>query len=321
MNLPALSPPRPPPTARREIGKVDVPVRRDLERADTNVRPPAKERLAEILMYEREIMAGLAAVGAASKLLLDEYAKFQAIPDAPADITTEADRQVQEIILQRIAKAFPTDALCAEEDTPTLKNAPASSDRIWIVDPIDGTRGFAQKNGEFSIMVAFVENGQIGLGIVAQPAAQRLTWATRRGGCWRRDGVGTEPMRCRVSEIGALEQATLIQSRSANPDEPSSWVIAMRPCKVVESHSAGVKLAAVARGEADLYLNTYGAFHDWDVCAGHILVTEAGGIVTGLRGQTLVYGLPEAWQHCGLLATNGSLHAESLRRLGSAQGV
>jgi 3'(2'), 5'-bisphosphate nucleotidase len=272
-------------------------------------------------MYERELMAALAAVGTASRLLVDEYARFQAIPDAPADITTDADGKAQEIILQHLLKAFPGDALCAEEDTPTIKNAPTSGDRIWIVDPIDGTRGFAQKNGEFSIMVAFVEKGQIGLGIVAQPAAQRLTWATRRGGCWRRDGVGTEPMRCHVSQLGALEQATLIQSRSRDPNEPSRWVIALRPGKVVESHSAGIKLAQVARGEADLYLNTYDAFHDWDICAGHILVTEAGGIVTGIRGQTLVYGLPDAWQRYGLLATNGSLHAESIRRLGSAQGV
>jgi 3'(2'), 5'-bisphosphate nucleotidase len=272
-------------------------------------------------MYERELMAGLAAVGAASRLIVDEYARFQAIPDAPADITTETDGKVQEIILQHLVKAFPGDALCAEEDTPTIQNAATSGDRMWIVDPIDGTRGFAQKNGEFSIMVAFIENSQIGLGIVAQPAAQRLTWATRGGGCWRRDGVGMEPMRCRVSKVGALDEATLIQSRSPDPNEPSNWVIAMRPGKVVESHSAGIKLAQVARGEADLYLNTYGAFHDWDVCAGHILVTEAGGTVTGLRGQTLVYGLPDAWQHCGLLASNGALHAESLRRLGSAQGV
>jgi 3'(2'), 5'-bisphosphate nucleotidase len=272
-------------------------------------------------MYERELMAGLAAVGAASRLLVDEYARFQAIPDAPADITTDADRQAQEIILQHLVKAFPGDALCAEEDTPTMKDAPTFGNRLWIVDPIDGTRGFAQKNGEFSIMVAFVDQGQIGLGIVAQPATQRLTWATRRGGCWRRDGVGTQPMRCHVSQIGALEKAALTQSRSPVPDEPSRWVIALRPGKVLESHSAGIKLAMVARGEADLYLNTYDAFHDWDICAGHILVTEAGGTVTGRGGQTLVYGLPEAWQRHGLLATNGSLHAESLRRLGSAQGV
>jgi 3'(2'), 5'-bisphosphate nucleotidase len=115
--------------------------------------------------------------------------------------------------------------------------------------------------------------------------------------------------------VKALEQATLTQSRSRNPDKPSRWVQALRPAKVIESHSAGIKLALVARGEADLYLNTYDAFHDWDICAGHILVSEAGGKVTGSDSQTLAYGLPGAWQRHGLLATNGAIHADALARV------
>jgi 3'(2'), 5'-bisphosphate nucleotidase len=84
---------------------------------------------------------------------------------------------------------------------------------------------------------------------------------------------------------------------------------------VVETYSAGVKLARVARGEADLYVNTYAAFHDWDICAGDILVTEAGGRVTGLAGEELLYGLPGAWQRHGLLASNTPLHEAALQRL------
>ena len=70
----------------------------------------------------------------------------------------------------------------------------------------------------------------------------------------------------------------------------------------------------MARSEADVYVNTYNAFHDWDICAGHPLVTEAGGRVTGLRGEPLRYGLPGAWQRQGLLASKGVLHA-ALERL------
>ncbi|HMC63342.1 MAG TPA: inositol monophosphatase family protein, partial [Gemmataceae bacterium] len=80
-------------------------------------------------------------------------------------------------------------------------------------------------------------------------------------------------------------------------------------------YSAGIKLALVARGEVDLYVNTYSAFHDWDACAGHILVTEAGGTATGLRGEQLRYGLPGAWQKDGLLASNGLLHSAALAAL------
>jgi 3'(2'), 5'-bisphosphate nucleotidase len=266
-------------------------------------------------MYERELEAALAASALAAHYLVEEYRRFQAVPNAPASITTHADRQAQEIILRHLVRHFPGDALCAEEATPTVQQAAPSGDRLWVVDPIDGTRGFAMKNGEFSVMVGFVERGTIGVGVVEQPAADRVTFAQRGGGCWRRDQGAVSPSRCRVTDVAALEQATLTQSRSRQPGPPSPLVQALNPARIFESYSAGIKLALVARGEADLYLNTYDAFHDWDICAGHLLVTEAGGRVTGSRGEELKYGLPGAWQRSGLLATNGRLHEAACARL------
>src|SRR5207248_9175604 len=102
----------------------------------------------------------------------------------PADIGTEAARLSQELILGYLGKAFPGDAFCAEEATPTLAAAAHTGARLWVVDPIDGTRGFARKNGEFSVMIGFVEGGTIGVGVVLEPAPQRLTYAVHGGGCW-----------------------------------------------------------------------------------------------------------------------------------------
>ena len=144
---------------------------------------------------------------------------------------------------------------------------------------------------------------------------ERLTYAVRGLGCWRLDGADTEPRICRVTSVVALAESTLTQSRSRDPNRRSRWVDEIGPAKIVESYSAGIKLALVARGEADIYLNTYDAFHDWDICAGHILVVEAGGQVTGTGGQVLRYGLPDAWQRDGLLATNGRLHEMVLKRI------
>jgi 3'(2'), 5'-bisphosphate nucleotidase len=105
----------------------------------------------------------------------------------------------------------------------------------------------------------------------------------------------------------------MIQSHSS-PGKTSRSAAVLQPARVIESYSAGVKLAIVARGEADLYLNTYEAFHDWDICAGHLLVTEAGGTVTGLCGEQLVYGSPGAWQRSGLIASNGRVHDEAVSK-------
>src|SRR5687768_8699826 len=104
--------------------------------------------------YERELQTALEAAERAGAVILDLYQRFEAIADAPASITTAADRESQEVILRHLRDAFPSDAFRAEEATPTLADLPRAGPRLWVVDPIDGTRGFARKNGEFSVMVA-----------------------------------------------------------------------------------------------------------------------------------------------------------------------
>src|SRR5271156_77 len=106
--------------------------------------------------HDLELKAALDAAQLASTALLEAYAHFEVVPNAPASISTDADRQAQEIILGHVHRLFPQDALCAEEETATLAQAPHTGSRLWIVDPIDGTRGFARKEGEFSVMEAFV---------------------------------------------------------------------------------------------------------------------------------------------------------------------
>jgi 3'(2'), 5'-bisphosphate nucleotidase len=264
--------------------------------------------------YQQELEAALAAADLAGQTLRTLYADFQAIPNAPASISTEADRRSQEIILDRLHQAFPKDALCAEEETPLLARAARTGSRLWIVDPIDGTRGFARKNGEFSVMVAFVREGQVVVGVVLEPAKERLTYAVQGEGCWRQDAGSASATRCQVTSVSDLTAATLTQSRSRSTG-PSREVQALRPARIIETYSAGIKLALVARGEADVYLNDYREFHDWDIAAGHILVAEAGGQVTGLGGETLHYGREGAWQRQGLLASNGILHEAAVRSL------
>src|ERR1019366_2229414 len=165
------------------------------------------------MKYEREFEVALDAARRARAHLVREYERFVAIPDAPADISTDADRQSQEIILQTIRAAFPGDALCAEEATATLQQAVHTGARVWIVDPIDGTRGFARRNGEFSVMIGFVENGRVNVGVVAQPAVRKLTYAIQGQGCWRLDADDPTPTRCWGTGVAELRKCTLTQSR------------------------------------------------------------------------------------------------------------
>ena len=261
----------------------------------------------------RELTAALEAAERAGDLIRREYRSFVAIPDAPVSISTAADKASQELILNYLRERFPADALCAEENTPALAGVPHHGPRVWVVDPIDGTRGFAKKTDQFSVMIGLLVNGRPVLGVVMEPAQDRYTYAWADGGCWWKTGDG-DSARCQVSARAVLQESTLVQSWS-KPGVLSASVAALEPLKVIETYSGGVKLAMVARGEADVYANTYTRFADWDICAGHILVTEAGGVVTDLAGGPVEYQAPDFAQTRGLLATNGLLHDAVIHRL------
>ncbi len=264
------------------------------------------------MAFEIELAAAREAAALASDLLCREYETFVAIPDAPVTISTHADKASQELILAFLHERFPADGLCAEESTPAFDVLPKAGRRAWVVDPIDGTRGFAKKVGQFSVMIGFLVDGQPVVGVVAEPAQHRTTFASVGGGCWTHTDAA-EPSRCVVSTRG-FSELVLVQSWAKTGMSPKP-VKALTPLRTIETYSGGVKLAHVARGEADVYANTYEAFADWDICAGHVLVTEAGGTVTDLSGNPITYQSANFRQTRGLLATNGVIHTEAVVRL------
>jgi 3'(2'), 5'-bisphosphate nucleotidase len=265
---------------------------------------------------ERELAVALAAAERAGLFIRAEYETFTPIPNAPSNISTHVDKGSQDIILNILHDAFPHDGLCAEEDTATLQTAAANAPpRMWVVDPIDGTRGFAMKNGEFSTMIGLTVDRVPVLGVVLEPTTMTYTYAALGTGCWTKVEASGQPSRCRVRNTAQAGSCVLVQSRPRPKDSPTKVQLALKPARTLEMYSAGVKLAVVARGEADVYVNTYPNFRDWDICAGHILVTEAGGTVSGLRGEPLPYGEAGFAQRHGLVASAAGIHAAVIERL------
>lgn len=264
------------------------------------------------MAFEKELHVAVEAAALASEYIRREYESFAAVPDAPVSISTHVDKASQDLILKFLHSHFPDDALCAEESIPGFESIPRSGTRAWVVDPIDGTRGFAKKVGQFSVMIGFLVAGKPVVGVVAEPAQKRVTHARLGGGCWTATGEETLT-RCRVSHRTAADMV-LVQSwvKTGSSSKP---VELLAPAKVIETYSGGVKLAMVARGEADIYPNTYETFYDWDICAGEILVAEAGGTVTDLAGNPITYQAPDFAQRKGLLATNGPIHADAVKKL------
>jgi 3'(2'), 5'-bisphosphate nucleotidase len=261
--------------------------------------------------FERELQAARSAADMAAAVILDLYGRFEKIADAPASITTAADRESQEVILKSLAAEFPGDAFRAEETTPALASLAQRGPRLWVIDPIDGTRGFARKNGEFSVMIALVAGSEPVVGVVLEPATGVCTYAVRGGGCWRCDHGG-EAVGVRATATSSLTECTLVQSHTNPARGPTLPVQRLKPRTVVETYSAGIKLALVARGEVDVYVSTYDTMNDWDLAAGHVLVTEAGGRVTTLSGDDVRYADASPAHSGGLLASNGHLHAAAV---------
>src|SRR6516225_7138646 len=122
------------------------------------------------MSFAKELQAAIEVANFASEYIRREYESFVVVPDAPASISTHVDKGSQDLILKFLHAKFPTDALCAEESIPGFEAVPKAGSRAWVVDPIDGTRGFAKKVGQFSVMIGLLVDGKPVVGVVAEPA-------------------------------------------------------------------------------------------------------------------------------------------------------
>ena len=188
---------------------------------------------------------------------------------------TKADREADELLRKGLTDIHPA-AWLSEETADSPKRLGADS--IWIVDPLDGTKEFIKGLPEYCVAVALVEYGRPVLGIVHNPVTEEVFWAMRGKGAF----LNGEP-------ISVCEGNCMLASRSEIPRgefEPfeASW-------EVVPTGSIQYKLALVAAGKGAATLSR-GPKHEWDVCAGALIVEEAGGVATDVFGDRLEYNQP-----------------------------
>jgi 3'(2'), 5'-bisphosphate nucleotidase len=236
-----------------------------------------------------EVLESLAAIArSAGDAILEVYATdFAVAGKADASPVTEADRRAEAIIVARLAELTPDVPVVAEEAV-AAGGTPDVSGRFWLVDPLDGTKEFVSRNGEFTVNIALVEDGRPVLGVVLAPALQRLYAGATGDGAVVEDAAGRRPIACRAEPAEGL---TVVASRSHGDAAALDAFLAGR--KVAASTSAGssLKFCLVAAGEADLYPRL-GRTMEWDTAAGQAVLAAAGGRVTDLSGAELGYGKP-----------------------------
>jgi len=260
-----------------------------------------------------ELLLRIAAAASVEVLRIYET-PFRVDFKGPADPVTEADRTANALICERLADAFPDAAIVAEESAPESFADFRKHERIFFVDPVDGTNEFVNRNGEFAVMIGVVEGDRATATVVHAPTTG-LIWAARLGsGAFRIEASGQRtPLS--VSDTAALSEARLVASRSHRTPRLERVLDALSAKSVSAQGSAGLKGARVAEASADAYVAPVYAGKSWDVCPTDVLVTAAGGRVTDTRGKPIAYRSPSLAQDSGLVASNGRIHEEILERL------
>lgn len=214
---------------------------------------------------------------------------------------TRADQAAHDLIVDALEKNFPNIPVISEEGS----TAPWSERHLWkeffLVDPLDGTKEFLNRNGEFTVNIALIRGLRPVLGVIYVPVTGVMYSAGQHHGAWRED-PGSAPVRLHVSAASIDGPITIVGSRSHATPEMDGFLGAFESSTLL-TRGSSLKLCLVAEGEADLYPR-HGRTSLWDIAAGDCIVTEAGGVVVDANGAMLEYGSSDSFYNNPFLVAN-----------------
>lgn len=225
----------------------------------------------------------------AGEAILEIYATdFEHERKADSSPVTAADIAAEAVIEEGLARLAPDIPLVAEEAAAEGRVPDISGGRFWLVDPLDGTREFISRNGEFTVNIALIENGRPVLGVVHAPAlGLTYTGAAGLGATFRRTGEATS--RRIVVRTAPSGGVTIVASRRHGDPEAIDRLLRGHPVADRKTAGSSLKFCLVASGDADIYPR-FGRTMEWDTAAGQAILEAAGGRVTDAHGAELAYG-------------------------------
>jgi 3'(2'), 5'-bisphosphate nucleotidase len=274
----------------------------------------AQTKAARGNFYERELSVAISLARAAGAAALEHYGKPLNIihKSENEDPVTQADHAANDVIVAGLQREFPADGLLSEETLDTVRRL--SRARVWVIDPLDGTKGFIEGNGDFAVQIGLAEEGESVLGVVYQPVPDVLHYAARGAGAWvvRPE---TEPEQLRVSAETDFARMRLAASRHHHSPRMSALMRALGLREEVRRGSVGIKTGLIVERQCDLYVHLSPRTKHWDTCAPEVILTEAGGRLTDLWGESLRYNTEDVRNRNGLVAANGAAHPLVIERL------
>ncbi|TXI73453.1 MAG: 3'(2'),5'-bisphosphate nucleotidase CysQ [Limnohabitans sp.] len=204
-----------------------------------------------------------------------------------ASPVTEADLAAHRILTAQLAPLLPDCPVVSEEDVGSQAFRQQSG-RFWLIDPLDGTKEFIARNGEFTVNIALVVDGQSVLGVVYAPAIDAMYWGGIGLGAFR--CVADEKVAIKVSVDGVSSSCRVVASKSHLNDATQSFIDRLGAVSLIQAGSS-LKFCRVAEGAADIYPRLAPTC-EWDTAAAQAVLEGAGGVVLDLDGQPLMYGKP-----------------------------
>lgn len=258
------------------------------------------------MSWAADLELALAAALAAGEAVMPAFRTEQAVrhkgPDQPV---TDADLAADAVLRERLVGERPGYGWMSEEtaDSPDR----LERDRVWVVDPIDGTRSFLAGFREFAVSVALVADGKPVVGVVYNPACDQVFWATSGGGAYRaRHWTGGLGGGTRMRMVDPPEGRTPALLASRSEIAVAEFEAFAGDWRIRPMGSTAYKMAVVACGAGDAFVSR-GPKSEWDVAAGDLIVAEAGGLSTDLRGRPIGYNRQDPYVH-GLVAAPYRLH-------------
>jgi 3'(2'), 5'-bisphosphate nucleotidase len=245
--------------------------------------------VSEFALDRVKLCADIEAVARlAGAAIMAVYATDFSVRDkADASPVTAADEQAEVLILAALKRLTPTVPVVSEE-AAAAGRTPSVDDRFWLVDPLDGTKEFIRRNGEFTVNIALIEAGAPSLGVVYAPALERLFSGVTGHGAALAEPGGRRAITCRSVPAAGL---TVVSSRSHGDAAALAQFLDGRAVASIKNAGSSLKFCLLAAGEADLYPRL-GRTMEWDTAAGDAVLRAAGGRVLTLAGQPLRYGKP-----------------------------
>lgn len=255
-------------------------------------------------MLVKELEAAIEMVRDAGKVMLEVYATdFDVRMKAKSDPVTEADQRVNDLIVSRLRATFPDDAIVAEE-SPDRHRAEARG-RCWYVDPLDGTKEFVSRNGEFSVMIGLAIDGEAKLGVVYRPVGDKLYYGIVGSIAFLEEADRGRSLR--PTDTADPRDLRLVVSRSHRDAKVDAIKTELGITREQPSGSVGLKVGLIAEQAADLYVHPSSKIGPWDVCAPEAILRAAGGRFTDAFGEPYRYQ-GDRTRRRGILACNAAAY-------------